>query len=99
MIIRTQLHKTRLAKYISDFNYHKIKNQNWNFSIIYSENGSCENYTDLLNWSEIEKPIDKTINILKIIIFRNEKKIKELENKKASQFINFLDKKNKSTLQ
>lgn len=95
MKIKTHAKKQRIAKYMSLYNFDKIKKRNFDFSIIYSENGSNENYTEILNWSEIEKPKDKNIEVQKIIILENYTPIKTLTKKESEKMILILDFHNK----
>lgn len=98
MKLRTHLQKTRIAKYISDFNFNKIKKKNLNFSVTYSETGSRETFTDTLNWSEIEKPKNSFIEVLKITVLENGKAIKELTKPQSKRLLFLLDSHNRKTV-
>lgn len=91
MKIKTHAKKQRIAKYMSVYNFDKIKERDLDFSIIYSENGSIENYTEILNWSEIEKPKDKNIEVQKIVILENHTPIKTLTKKESEKIILILN--------
>lgn len=95
MKIRTSQKKHRIAKYMTDLKFDKIKKRNLDFSLVYSENGNSENYTEVLNWSEIEKPKFKNIEIQKIIIWKNNIQKKTLSKKHSEKLILILDFHNK----
>lgn len=91
MEVKTQIKKKRIAKYMSIYNLVKIKKRNLDFSVTYSENGSTENYTEILNWSEIEKPKDENIEVIKIVILGNYIPIKTLTKKESKKMILILN--------
>ena len=98
MKIKTHAKKQRIAKYISLYNFDKIKKRNLDFSLVYSENGNYKNYTEILNWSEIEKPKSKNIEIQKIVIWENNTPKKTLSKKHSEKLILILDFNNKKQL-
>ncbi|MEG2309767.1 hypothetical protein [Chryseobacterium sp.] len=76
---------------MTDLKFDKIKKRNLDFSLVYSKNGNSKNYTEILNWSEIEKPKDKNIEVQKIVILENHTPIKTLTKKESEKIILILN--------
>lgn len=95
MKTKTPQQKPRITKYIFDFNSYEIKKRNLDFFVTYCETGNTETYTEILNWSEIEKPEKISIEVQKITVLENDKVIKELTKTESEKLISLLDYQNK----
>lgn len=84
-----QKSRNRILKF--DFDISEIKRLDLYFAITYSEIGSPKTFTDILHWSEIEKPKRLFLEIQKIIIFENDKAKAELTKSEAEKLISLLD--------
>lgn len=90
--MKTKSRKRKIKpKYIFSYEIAKIKRQNLFFSVSYCEAGSLETYTELLRWSEIEKPKSKDLEIQKMEVFKNNISLCKLNQKNALKLLNLLD--------
>lgn len=85
-------------KYIFSYKIADIKKQKLSFAVTYVESENLETYTDLLLWSEIEKPKSENIQILKMEVFKKEISICKLNLKNSKKLLNILDLYNKTGL-
>ena len=90
--MKTKSRKRKInPKYIFNYEIAKIKRQNLFFSVTYCEAGSLETYTELLRWSEIQKPKSKDLEIQKMEVFKNNISLCKLNQKNALKLLNILD--------
>lgn len=86
------------TKFVFNYRIDEIKKQNLFFAVTYCETGSVETYTDILRWSEIEKPKTKDIEVLKMLVLKNERKVLTINQKNSKKLLNILDMYNNTGL-
>lgn len=91
------MNKRKKPKFTFNYKISEIKRQNLFFAITYKKAGTLETYTDILRWSEIEKPKSE-IEVLKMEILKKEIKVLTLNQKKSKKLLNILDMYNKTGL-
>lgn len=82
--------KPQKIKFVFNFCIEEIKKQNLFFKIIYKERNQ-ENNADTLNWSEIEKPKNQEIEIVRTYVLKNNKIMCSLYKKESTKLIKLLD--------
>lgn len=85
-------------KFAINYRIAEIKKQNLFFVVTYCEAGNREIYTDILHWSEIEKPKTKDIEVLKMLVLKNGAKVLTLNQKNSKKLLNILDMYNNAGL-
>lgn len=93
-MIKKKPKRKRIEKYIFSFDILQIQKQDLSFAVIYAGTGSRETYTDILHYSELEKPHGK-YKIRKIYIIYQDKIQKELTKLESEKLLLFLDFHNK----
>lgn len=89
--------KKKKPKFIFNYKISEIKRQNLYFAVTYKKTGSTETYTDVLRWSEINKPTPE-IEVLKMEILKRDKKVLNLNQKNSKKLLNILDMYNNTGL-
>lgn len=96
-MIKKKPKRPRIAPFLFTFCYTEIKKQDLFFAVSYSEPGTPGNYTDILHFSEVQKPESLFLEVQKIAVFKNDKVRKTLTKPEAEKLILLLDHHNKKS--
>lgn len=90
--------KKRMKKFRFSFDIKEIKKKNLDFGIEYKEVGLPLSYFDILNWSEIDLSNYLFIEVIRVIVFFEEKPRTELLDNEAKNLVKLLSNYNQQTL-
>lgn len=90
--------KKRMKKFRFSFDIKEIKKKNLDFGIEYKEVGLSLSYFDILNWSEIDLSNYLFIEVIRVIVFFEEKPRTELLDNEAKNLVKLLSNYNQQTL-